>query len=52
MSRLGIPTVDTAPEASKPLFAAVKKQHGVIEIVVNVAQTDIAFPEVSTRLAA
>ena len=30
MSRLSIPTVDNAPEASKPLFAAVKKQLGVV----------------------
>jgi uncharacterized peroxidase-related enzyme len=30
MSRLSLPTVDNAPEASKPLFAAVKKQLGVV----------------------
>jgi uncharacterized peroxidase-related enzyme len=30
MSRLSIPTVDTAPEASKPLLAAVKQQLGVV----------------------
>lgn len=30
MSRLTIPTVDTAPEATKPLLAAVKKQLGVV----------------------
>jgi len=30
MSRLSIPTVDTAPEASKPLLAAVNKQLGVV----------------------
>ena len=30
MSRLSIPTVDTAPEASKPLLAAVHQQLGVI----------------------
>ncbi|MBK7471359.1 MAG: peroxidase-related enzyme [Betaproteobacteria bacterium] len=30
MSRLSIPTVDTAPEASKPLLAAVRKQLGVV----------------------
>jgi uncharacterized peroxidase-related enzyme len=30
MSRLSIPTIDKAPEASKPLFAAVKKQLGVV----------------------
>ena len=30
MSRLSIPTVDNAPEGSKPLFAAVKKQLGVV----------------------
>jgi uncharacterized peroxidase-related enzyme len=30
MSRLNIPTVDTAPEASKPLLAAVKQQLGVV----------------------
>ena len=30
MSRLTIPTVDNAPEAAKPLFAAVKKQLGVV----------------------
>lgn len=30
MSRLSIPTVDNAPDASKPLFAAVKKQLGVV----------------------
>jgi uncharacterized peroxidase-related enzyme len=30
MSRLSIPTVDNAPEASKPLFAAVNKQLGVV----------------------
>ena len=30
MSRLAIPTVDTAPEASKPLLAAVKQQLGVV----------------------
>jgi uncharacterized peroxidase-related enzyme len=30
MSRLPIPTVDTAPEASKPLLAAVKQQLGVV----------------------
>jgi len=30
MSRLNIPTVDTAPDASKPLLAAVKKQLGVV----------------------
>ena len=30
MSRLSIPTVENAPEASKPLFAAVNKQLGVV----------------------
>ena len=30
MSRLSIPTVDNAPEASKPLLAAVNKQLGVV----------------------
>ena len=30
MSRLSIPTIDNAPEASKPLFAAVQKQLGVV----------------------
>ena len=30
MSRLNIPSVDNAPDASKPLFAAVKKQLGVV----------------------
>jgi uncharacterized peroxidase-related enzyme len=30
MSRLNIPTVDTAPEASKPLLAAVNKQLGMV----------------------
>jgi uncharacterized peroxidase-related enzyme len=30
MSRLHIPTVDTAPEASKPLLAAVKQQLGMV----------------------
>jgi uncharacterized peroxidase-related enzyme len=30
MSRISIPTVDTAPEASKPLLAAVHKQLGVV----------------------
>ena len=30
MSRLAIPTIDTAPEASKPLLAAVKQQLGVV----------------------
>jgi uncharacterized peroxidase-related enzyme len=30
MARLTIPTVETAPEASKPLLAAVKKQLGVV----------------------
>jgi uncharacterized peroxidase-related enzyme len=30
MSRLSIPTVDTAPEASKPLLATVHKQLGVV----------------------
>ena len=30
MSRLSIPTVDAAPEASKPLLAAVKQQLGVL----------------------
>jgi len=30
MSRLNIPAVETAPEASKPLLAAVKKQLGVV----------------------
>lgn len=30
MSRISIPTVDTAPEASKPLLAAVKNQLGVV----------------------
>jgi uncharacterized peroxidase-related enzyme len=30
MSRLNIPTVDAAPEASKPLLAAVKQQLGVV----------------------
>ncbi len=30
MSRLSIPAVDTAPEASKPLLAAVKQQLGVV----------------------
>lgn len=30
MSRLTIPTVDTAPEATNPLLAAVKKQLGVV----------------------
>jgi uncharacterized peroxidase-related enzyme len=30
MSRLNIPTVDTAPEASKPLLAAVKQQLGLV----------------------
>jgi uncharacterized peroxidase-related enzyme len=30
MSRLTIPTVETSPEASRPLLAAVKKQLGVI----------------------
>ena len=30
MSRLSIPTVDNAPEGSKPLFAAVNKQLGVV----------------------
>jgi uncharacterized peroxidase-related enzyme len=30
MSRLSIPSVDTAPEASKPLLAAVKQQLGVV----------------------
>src|SRR5664279_1455361 len=30
MSRLSIPTVDTSPEASKPLLAAVKQSLGVV----------------------
>ena len=30
MSRISIPTVDAAPEASKPLLAAVKQQLGVV----------------------
>jgi uncharacterized peroxidase-related enzyme len=30
MSRLSIPTVDTAPEAAKPLLAAVNQQLGVV----------------------
>ena len=30
MSRLAIPTIDTAAEASKPLLAAVKQQLGVV----------------------
>lgn len=30
MSRLSIPTVDNAPEGSRPLFAAVKKQLGIV----------------------
>jgi uncharacterized peroxidase-related enzyme len=30
MSRISIPTVDNAPEASKPLLAAVNKQLGVV----------------------
>jgi len=30
MSRLSIPTLDTAPEASKPTLAAVQKQLGVV----------------------
>jgi uncharacterized peroxidase-related enzyme len=36
MSRLNIPTVDTAPEASKPLFAAVKQQLGVVPNLMKV----------------
>lgn len=36
MSRLNIPTVDTAPDASKPLFAAVKKQLGVVPNLMKV----------------
>ncbi|ACL61215.1 hypothetical protein [Methylobacterium nodulans] len=30
MSRIGIPTQDEAPEASKPILDAVDKQLGVI----------------------
>jgi len=30
MSRISIPTVDTSPEASKPLLAAVKQSMGVV----------------------
>lgn len=36
MSRLSIPTVDAAPEASKPLLAAVHKQLGVVPNLMKV----------------
>lgn len=36
MSRLSVPSVDAAPEASKPLLAAVKQQLGVVPNLMKV----------------